>query len=69
MDSRCHALVVLAALTLGAFLSGCASEDVMNNNAIPQARPADWQGGIPGLGSEHGGTQGWPAVEKAIEGI
>jgi hypothetical protein len=58
MPSRRHLLLVLAALALGAFLSGCASENATENNTVPWTRPADWQGGIPGLGSAFGGSTG-----------
>jgi ABC-type uncharacterized transport system auxiliary subunit len=58
MPSRRHLLLVLAALAFSTFLSGCASESEVDNNTIPQARPADWQGGIPGLGTAFGGNTG-----------
>jgi len=58
MSSRRPALLVLAALAVGAFFSGCASETTTENNTIPWTRPADWQGGIPGMGDAFGGNTG-----------
>jgi uncharacterized lipoprotein YajG len=58
MSSRRHIKLVLAALALGMFLSGCASDSDIVNNTIPQARPADWQAGIPGMGNAFGGDNG-----------
>jgi hypothetical protein len=58
MPSRRPTLLILAALAFGALLSGCASENAVENNTIPQARPADWQGGIPGMSNAFGGNTG-----------
>jgi hypothetical protein len=53
-----HTLIVLAALVIGAFVSGCASDTTTENNTIPWTRPADWQGGIPGMSNAFGGNTG-----------
>ena len=69
MSSWLHALLALAALAFGALLPGCVSQDVGENGTVPQARPADWQGGIPGLGGLHSGATGTDAVIDAADAV
>jgi hypothetical protein len=60
MTLRRSALLLLAAL--GAFLTGCTTAPATDNTAVsnlPQARPASWQGGIPGM-SNLTGSAGTP---------
>jgi type IV pilus biogenesis protein CpaD/CtpE len=43
-----HADAVLA-LALAALLAGCASDQEGGAGDLPQAQPAHWEGGVPGL--------------------
>lgn len=44
------ALLLTLGLGLGALLSGCASaEESERAGDLPQAQPAHWEGGLPGL--------------------
>ncbi len=56
MQSTLRPALFLAALALGSFLSGCATASNSVGNTIPQARPANWEGGIPGMGGFTGNT-------------
>ena len=55
MQSRRSTLFALAVLALGSLLTGCGTYS-QDANAIPQARRAEWEGGIPGMGSMGGGS-------------
>lgn len=42
-------VAALLALALAAFLSGCASHEEGGGGDLPQAQPAHWEGGLPGI--------------------
>lgn len=47
---RLGAPVLLLTLALGALLAGCASaEEGQGGGDLPQAQPAHWEGGLPGI--------------------
>ncbi|WP_309400899.1 hypothetical protein [Cerasicoccus maritimus] len=45
---RLRLLLAAAILGLGGFLSGCESANPEQSN-LPWARPAEWEGGAPGM--------------------
>lgn len=50
MSPRAAARPLAAVLLLAAFLSGCAShEEGGDAGDLPQAQPANWEGGLPGM--------------------
>ncbi len=57
MPTRRHLLLALLALSFGALFAGCTSM-TSADSTIPQARPADWEGGIPGMGTMPGSSSG-----------
>jgi hypothetical protein len=62
MTLRRPVFFLLPAVLLGAFLAGCTTAPATDHSAVsnlPQARPASWQGGIPGL-SNMTGSSGSP---------
>jgi len=57
MTRRRPVLFLFSAVLLGALLTGCTTAPATDYTAVsnlPQARPASWQGGIPGLGNMTG---------------
>jgi len=42
-------ILALLALAFAAILSGCQTRSA-KDSTIPWGRPADWEGGIPGMG-------------------
>jgi len=47
---RPGAAALILTLALGALLSGCASaEESQRGGDLPQAQPAHWEGGLPGI--------------------
>jgi len=56
MKTNLRPACLLVALVLGSILSGCATSSNTVGNTIPQARPASWEGGIPGMGGFTGNT-------------
>ena len=42
-------ILATLALALGAILTGCTTSP--KDSTIPWGRPADWEGGIPGMGN------------------
>ena len=55
MNSSRQPHLILLALVLGALLAGCSTTRTTDDNTIPWSRPADWEGGIPGMSSMPGG--------------
>lgn len=43
------ALPALLLLVLAAGLAGCASDEEGGGGDLPQAQPAHWEGGLPGI--------------------
>ncbi|MDF9827711.1 hypothetical protein M2103_001061 [Ereboglobus sp. PH5-5] len=43
-------LIAFMAAALLAIFSGCTTQD-STDTTIPWSRPADWEGGIPGMGN------------------
>lgn len=58
-NKRIVRLLVLGAVAMigGLFTSGCESADP-HESGLPWARPAQWEGGAPGLGGGGGLNQG-----------
>jgi hypothetical protein len=54
--SRLKKLILLALALSGAslFLTGCSTK-TEQDSTIPWSRPANWEGGIPGMGGLGGG--------------
>jgi hypothetical protein len=48
--------LLFVSLGLTAFFAGCATQSNSVGNTIPQARPAGWEGSIPGMGGFTGNT-------------
>lgn len=46
-------LLLIGALMAAALLSGCFNKD-RDESQIPWARPATWEGGMPGMGGVPG---------------
>lgn len=46
MRAASPALLLLALVTL---LAGCASDEEGGGGDLPQAQPAHWEGGLPGI--------------------
>jgi hypothetical protein len=44
-----RSLLALILIALGAILSGCTTK-TSKDSSIPWTRPANWEGGIPGMG-------------------
>jgi len=42
-------ILALLALSFAAILAGCQTRSAQDST-IPWSRPADWEGGIPGMG-------------------
>ena len=51
---RTSLIIALAATLLG--LAGCGSieSEKPSDSTLPQAQPASWQGGLPGMGQQSG---------------
>jgi hypothetical protein len=57
MTLRRPVLFLMPAIFIGALLAGCTTAPATDQSAVsnlPQARPASWQGGIPGLSNMTG---------------
>lgn len=51
-----RALLVLVTLGLLALLTGCTTQ-TGRDTSVPWNRPANWEGGIPGMGSPDEGRR------------
>ncbi len=63
--------IIFASLALSALFVGCQSDDSSSNRrgpkprretsggSLPWARPADWEGGLPGMGSLNNGPRNY----------